>query len=123
MESRKQLQTASTIQRSFGSVLSEHGMNIYGKALVTVTSVKVTPDLSQAKIYLSIYNVEDKNEVLGMINFNKRILKNELVRKIRRHVRRIPDISMFMDETIDEMYRVDNLFQKLYNEKQMGEEE
>ncbi len=56
-ESKRQLQVAETIKRNFGIVLQQEGSYIYGsEVLVTVTSVKLTPDFSQAKIYLSVYN-------------------------------------------------------------------
>lgn len=123
MPSKKQLQVAELIKRNFGMVLTQNGINIYGAAFVTVTNVIMSPDLSMAKIYLSIYNVEDKNEVLSLMNREMYTLKSELVYRIKKHVRRIPDISFFVDETVDEMYRVDQLFDRLYAEKKMGEEE
>lgn len=123
MPSKKQLQTASLIKRNFGSVLFDEGMNIYGNALVTVTNVVVTPDLGMAKLYLSVYNADNKEEVLQRLVNHKSILKSNLVHRIKRHVRRIPDIDMYLDETMDEMYKVDSIFDRLYAENQMPSEE
>jgi len=123
MQSKKQQQVSEIIRRNFGTVLFNLGPNIYGGALVTVTTVNMTPDLSLAKIYLSVYNTENKPEIIMLLNKEKRSLKSGLVHRIRRHVRRIPDIDFYLDDTIDEMYRVDQLFEKLYAENQMGEEE
>lgn len=113
MASKRQLQVAELIKRNFGMVLQSEGSYIYGDALVTITSVVLTPDLSQAKLYFSVFNAEDKNEVIQMMRKNMHSLKQALVRRIRRHVRRIPELSFYEDETLDEMYRVEALFDGL----------
>lgn len=123
MESKRQLQIASIIKRNFSSVLLAEGSYIYGNALVTVTSVKVSPDQSLAKIYLSVYNNDNKQGVILMLEDSLHTLKQALAKRIRKHVRRIPDISLYLDDTLDEAYRIERLFQKLHEEKQMGEEE
>lgn len=109
MESKRQKQTAEVIRRHFGSVLQQQGSYIYGQAFVTVTKVYVSPDMSMSKIYLSVYNVEDKESVIEKVNDNVHMLKKDLAARIRKHVRRIPEISFYNDETLDEMYRVNDL--------------
>ena len=123
MQSKKQQQVGELVKRNFGMVLLEKGANIYNDALVSVTSVIMSSDLSLAKIYLSVYNTDNKLEIIQLLQNETPGLKSELVRRIRRHVRRIPDISLYMDDTLDEMYRVDALFDRLYEENQMGEQE
>ncbi len=110
MDSKRQLQLCEMIKRSFAPVFLEQGPYIFGHAFVTVTAVKVTPDLGQAKIYLSIFNTEDKEDTLRKINNHTHILKQALAGRIRNQVRRIPQIHFFFDETIDEMFKVDALF-------------
>lgn len=123
MESKRQRQTAEVIRRHFGSVLLQEGSYIYGDALVTVTKVHVTPDISLAKIYLSIYRAEDKFETLEKIQSNVYALKQNLAQRIRKHVRRIPNISFYIDDTLDEMYKLNSLFDDLHDKNQMGQEE
>ena len=122
MASKRQLQVAELIKRNFGHILQQQGSYIYGSAFVTVTQVQTTPDLSLAKIYLSIYNVEDKDEVIKVINKNLRDLRHELAFRIKKHVRRIPDIAVYRDETLDEMYKLNQIFDKIKDGKS-GEEE
>lgn len=120
-ESKRNLQVAEIIKRNFGSVLQQEGSNIYGSSvLVTVTSVKLTPDFSQAKIYLSVYNTENKQAVILQLEEEYHRLKQALSHRIRKHVRRIPEFQVFLDETLDEMYRLNKLFNKLDNDKQLG---
>lgn len=121
MASKRQLQVAELIKRNFGTVLQQEGMYIYGEAFVTITSVILTPDLSMAKLYFSIYNVEDKNEVILLMRKNMHSLKQALVNRIRKHVRRIPDLAFYEDETLDEMYRLNALFDNLKDGKKEEE--
>lgn len=101
------------IKRNFAPVFQEHGTYIYNTAFVTVTSVKVTPDLAQAKVYLSIFNAEDKDDVLHRINNHTHVLKQALAARIKNQIRRIPQIHFYFDETIDEMFKVDALFKDI----------
>jgi len=123
MESIRQKQTAEIIRRHFGTVLLNNGSYIYGNAFVTVTKVYVTPDISMAKIYLSVYNQEDKQAVIDKISENVYQLKKHLAARIRKHVRRIPEIAFFNDDTLDEMYRIKSLFKDLESDKTKDSEE
>ena len=119
--SKRQLQVAELIKRNFGLVLQQEGSYIYGSdILVTVTSVQISPDFSQAKIYLSIYNTENKQAVILQMEEEYHRLKQALSSSIRKHVRRIPEFQVFIDDTLDEMYRLNALFNRLDKDKQMG---
>jgi len=123
MESKRQLQVAELIKRNFGLVLQQEGGYIYGpEPLVTVTNVKISPDFSIAKIYLSIYNTENKQAVILEMEEATSRLKQSLTQRVRKHIRRIPDIAFYMDDTLDEMYRLNDLFNRLHQDNQMGKE-
>ena len=123
MGSKRQSQVASTIKRNFSIVLQQEGTYIYGaKPLVTVTNVVMTPDMGEARIYLSVYNVEDKQTVILELQENIQRLRRLLAGRIRKHVRRIPIISIYLDDTLDEMYRINDIFNKLERDNQMGKE-
>ena len=113
MASKRQEQVAELIKRNFGVVLQQEGSYIYGDAFVTVTQVQVTPDLSQAKLYISVFNTEDKQSVLLMMQREVRKLKQSLAYRIKKHVRRIPDIAIYLDDTLDEMYKLNEIFDNL----------
>jgi ribosome-binding factor A len=109
MESKRQLQVGELLKRHFSTVLQEQGSNFYKNILVSVTQVRTSPDLALAKIYLSIYGIEDKESIIKILYENHSFLKAELVKRIRKHVRRIPDIDFYIDETLDEMYKIEEL--------------
>jgi ribosome-binding factor A len=125
MESVKQKQVGETVKRHFSMVLQQETpyIEVDNNTLITVTNVKMTPDLSIAKIYLSIYNTDNKQGVLLELQENHSRLKQALGSRLKSHMRRIPDFEMYIDDTLDEMYRLNELFDRLERENQMGHSE
>ncbi len=124
MESKRQRQVAEIVRRSFSAVLQEEGAYIYGPGpLVTVTKVQMTPDLNLARIYLSVFNTMNKQAVLLEIASAYPHLRKALAQRIRRQVRRIPELEFFLDDTLDEMDRVEQLLEKIRSNKTTQEEE
>ena len=123
MESKRQRQAAELIKRNFGMVLMDEGTYIYGNALVTVTGVNINPDYSIARIYVSIYNTEDKQSVVQMMRENYPRLRHSLAERVRRHIRKVPHLEFFMDDTLDEMYELNALFDRLESDNQFGKRE
>lgn len=122
-ETKRQLQVAETVKRHFSAVLQQEGSYVYGvEPLVTVTTVKVTSDLSLAKIYLSIFNTENKQAVILQMQANKRQLKQAFAGRIKKHLRRVPDLDFYQDETLDEMFKINNMFDNLHKNNQMGDD-
>lgn len=113
METKRQLQLGELIKRNFSTVLQQEGRYIYGDILVSVTKAMISPDLSQVKIYLSIYGTEEKEEVIQNIENHGFQLKQSLAHRIKDQIRRIPEIYYYIDDTLDEMYRVDSLLDNL----------
>lgn len=123
MESKRQKQVAELVKRNFSMVLQQEGSFIYGaEVMVTVTNVKMSPDMNMAKIFLSVYNTDNKQAVILEMEEHLGRLRQSLSNRIRKQVRRIPEVSIFLDDTIDEMYRLQALFRRLHEEDQMGEE-
>ena len=125
MESVRQKQVGEIVKRHFSMVLQQEAtyFEVEDNALITVTNVKMTPDLSIAKIYLSVYNADNKQGVLLELEENQARLRNALGSRLKSHVRRVPEIEMFLDDTLDEMYRLNALFDRLEEEDQMGRDE
>ncbi len=114
MESKRQRQVGVVIQRHFSDVLREEGPYIYGtQPLVSVTHVLMSPDLGLAKIYVSVWNTENKQAVLLQMEDQHHRLKQQLASRVRKHVRRIPHIDFYLDETLDEIEKVETLFAKI----------
>lgn len=124
METKRQKQVAELIKRNFSQLLQQEGGYIYGpEPLVTVTQVKMSPDLGIAKVYVSVFNHESKQEVILELEDNYPRLRQAMGTKLRRQMRRIPELQFYLDDTLDEMYRLNELFDRLHAQKQMGEEQ
>ena len=123
-ESKRMLQVAEMVKRNISIVFQQEGTYYYGsEALVTVTTVKMSSDLGIAKIYLSIYNTDNKQAVLLEIQENAFQIKQSFSQRVRRQMRRVPRLDFYEDETLDEMYRLNSLFGQLKSDNQMGKEE
>ncbi|MFZ1675750.1 MAG: 30S ribosome-binding factor RbfA [Saprospiraceae bacterium] len=123
METKRQKQISELIRRAFSMVLMEEGSYIFDKALVTITSVVVSPDMQSAKIYLSVFNADNKQEVMAAVQENNHRLRLSLSNKVGKQVRRIPELQFYLDESLDEFFRMDKVLSDLRANNQMGSEE
>lgn len=119
MPSIKQQQVASLIQQTLGDIFIREGRNIYSNAFVTITHVRLTPDLSLARIYLSIYNVPDRKQVIAIIEESKSTVRHLLGSQIRNKMRHIPNLEFYLDDTLDEVAKIDSLFDRIREEEAM----
>jgi ribosome-binding factor A len=101
-------------------VLIDQGRLIYGDALVTVTEVKMSPDLTLAKVYLSVYNTDNKQAPILEMEDIQQELRQALAHRVRNHIRRVPDLNFYLDDTLDELEKVDRLLKRLKDDNQMG---
>ena len=123
MESKRQKQVAELVKRNFSIVMQEESPNICGRGvMITVTNVKMSPDMGYAKIYLSIFNTDHIQEPLLLLREELATLRAKLGQRIRHQVRIIPTVELFYDDTIDEMYRIDGLMKQLEDDGQLGKE-
>jgi len=109
MSTRRQQKVGSLIQEELSEIFQRHGSNYYGSAFVTITEVEVTQDLLIAKIFLSIYNVQDKEKKLEEIKSHAHEIRRQLGNKMRFHLRRIPELLFYLDESIENAIRVNEL--------------
>lgn len=123
METKRQLQVAEQVRRAMSEVLNQEGRYLFDDALVTVTQVKMSPDLGLAKVYVSVYNTDSKQGVVLSLEEEKVRVRQSLAHRLRKHMRRIPNLDFYLDDTLDEMYRLNDLFNKMHNDGQMGSEE
>jgi ribosome-binding factor A len=123
METKRQKQINELLRRQFSMVLMEEGTYIFDKAMVTVTRVVVSPDLQNGKVYLSIFNTEHKQEVMMALEENNHRLRFALANKVGKQLRRIPEFKFFLDESLDEYFKMNQLLSQLRADNQMGKKE
>lgn len=123
METKRQKQISELLRRQFSMVLMEEGSYIFEKAMVTVTRVVVSPDLQSAKVYLSVFNTDHKQEVMMALEEHNHRLRFALSNKVGKQLRRIPELKFYLDESLDEFFRMNELLGRLRADNQMGPDE
>lgn len=85
--------------------------------MVSISGVKVTPDLLEARIYLSLYKIEDTAAAMKKIHERSHEIKRELADRVKHQLRRIPVLHFYQDDTLDHVFRMEELFKQLHAEK------
>lgn len=112
-ESKRQQKFSKLIQRDLSDIFQKDKPGIFSNTFVTVADVKITPDLSVAKIYLSMLMVKDKNEMLEKIERHKKEIRRDLGNKIGKQVRKVPELIFIIDEVEEKASRIDQLIDNL----------
>ena len=92
------------------------GLTMLDGGMVSISSVKVTPDLLEARIYLSLYQVKNDAAALKKIEERSWEIKKELSARLGRQLRRMPVLVFFHDDTLDQVFKMEELFKKLNTE-------
>jgi ribosome-binding factor A len=109
MESTRQQKISRLIQKDLGGIFQQQGQNLFRGALITVTKVYVTKDLSTCKIYVSLFATKDKNALLEAIRGHTREIRRDLAIKVRNQLRVIPELQFFLDDSLDYIDHIDQL--------------
>jgi ribosome-binding factor A len=112
-ESKRQKQVAALIQEEMTNIFQRLGFNTMDGGLVSISSVKITPDLLESRIYLSLFQVQDPNQTLKKIEDRSWEFKKELALRIKNQLRRIPEIKFFLDDTLDHVFKMEELFKQI----------
>lgn len=122
-ESTRQRKIARLLQRELGDILQQDKRNVLEGSFVTVTEVSVSPDLSVARVYLSMMLVTNKDEVLTRINHRKKEIRGILGNKIGKQVRIVPEIYFVLDDLQDQASKLDQIIDNLDIPPEQDEEE
>jgi ribosome-binding factor A len=109
----RQQKFSRLIQKELSEVFQRDKRGILDNTLITIADVKVSPDLSIAKIYISMTLAKDKQKVLEKLNANKREIRRALGEKIGKQVRIIPEIIFYIDEVEENAQRIEDLIKNL----------
>lgn len=111
-ESTRQLKVAKELQKHMAEIIRSKGMAAFGGALVSVSGVKISPDLSVAKIYVSVFPSEKAQSVMEQLQENGRALRGELGNKVARQLRIVPEIVFYLDSSLDYVEHIEQLLKK-----------
>src|SRR5436189_438817 len=100
-EGKRQKQISGLIQEDINLIFQRLGLNMIDGGMVSISSVNVTPDLLEARFYLSFFQVKDEKVALEKINDNQFEIKKELASRVRHQLRSMPVLKFFQDDTLD----------------------
>lgn len=111
MEGTRLSKIERLIQKELGDIFQKQTQAMPG-TLISVSVVRVSPDLSVARAYLSIFPSEKSKDLLEAIRTNTKAIRYDLGQRIRLQVRKIPELSFFIDDSLDYIEHIDQLLQK-----------
>lgn len=108
----RQLKVARELQRDLAEIIRRKGMAAFGGAMVTVSEVRISPDLSIAKVFVSIFPSEKQGAVMQILEENKKSIRGELGREVSSQLRIVPNIDFLLDTSLDYAAHIDELLRK-----------
>lgn len=122
MESKRQQKFAGVIQKDLAEIFQREGMNFLPNIMVTITRVRVTPDLAIARVYLSFFNSNNNALALSTIKSHASEIRYKLGSRIKDQARIVPQLDFFVDDTNEYVERMDKIFDKISKEPRQAEE-
>lgn len=108
METTRQAKISRLLQKELSEIFRQQTAKLRG-VLVSVSAVRVSPDLSVAKAYLSVFPSDKAEEMLDSINHNSKTIRYELAQKVRYQLRKTPELTFYLDDSLDYLENIDNL--------------
>lgn len=115
-EGKRQKQVAAVLQEELNDIFRRLGLNMMNGGMVSISAVKVTPDLLEARIYLSLFQVGDADAVMKEIESRSWDVKKHLADKVKHQLRRMPVLHFYKDDTLDHVFKMEELFKKINDE-------
>ncbi len=112
-ESKRQLKFSKLIQEEVSDIYQRRFQGAISGSLVTISDVEMSPDLSFAKIFVSVFPSNKTQTVMEKLNEDKSQIRGDLGRRIGKNVRIIPEIAFFSDATAEEADRIDKIIDDL----------
>ncbi len=111
-ESTRQQKVGKQLQKDIADIIRLQGMAMYGGAMVSVTAVRMSPDLALARVHLSIFPSAKAPEVMKTVEQHSRVIRGELGKRVGKQLRIVPELMFFVDDSLDYVARIDELLKK-----------
>ncbi len=117
IEGKRQKQVAAVLEKELNDIFQRLGLTMLDGGMVSISGVKITPDLFDARIYLSFFKVNDAVTALQMIKDKSFEIKKELTSRVRHQLRSMPQLSFYIDDTLDYVDKIEKLFKDIKSEE------
>ncbi|MBR4999476.1 MAG: 30S ribosome-binding factor RbfA [Rikenellaceae bacterium] len=111
-ESTRQQKISSLIRRDISDIFLKEARDLVQGAMVSVTIVRVSPDLSFAKIYLSVFPYAKADEIVNRLTENVWLIRRALGQRVRNQLRIVPELDFRLDDSLEYIENIDNLLKK-----------
>lgn len=112
MDSTRQQKIARLLQRDIAEIVQKEMADATRGSLVTITMVRVSPDLAYAKVYVSIFPFERSSSILDAIKEQNWLIRKMLGARIRNQLKIVPELEFFLDDSLEYIDNIDNLLNK-----------
>lgn len=112
LEGKRQKQVASVLEKELNDIFQRLGLSMMDGGMISIASVKITPDLFDARVYL-VFKVKDPVETLKTIQDRAWEIKRELTARVKHQLRSMPQLSFFIDDTLDYVDKMEQLFKDI----------
>ncbi len=112
-EGKRQRQVAGALQEELNDIFRRLGLGMIDGGMVSISSVKVTPDLLEARIYLSLFQVKEPAAAMKTIEARAWEIKKELADRVKHQLRRIPVLHFYLDDTLDYVFKMEEIFKQI----------
>ena len=112
IQTTRQQKISRQIQRDIAEILQKEGAAIVRGTMVTVTTVRVSPDFAYAKVYFIIFPFERNEEVMQALEQNNWFIRRELGKRIRNQLKIVPELQFFLDDSLEYIDNIDSLLGK-----------
>jgi len=113
LEGKRQKQVAGLLNKELSDIFQRLGISVMDGGMVSISSVKITPDLYEARVYLSFFKIEDSFAALKKIEERAWEIKKELTARVRHQLRSMPVLTFYIDDTLDYVDKIEKLFQDI----------
>jgi len=117
LEGKRQKQVAAVLEKELNDIFQRLGLAMMDGGLVSIASVKITPDLFDARVYLSFFKIKDPAAALKMIEDKSWEIKKELTARVRHQLRSMPQLKFYIDDTLEYVDKIEKLFKDLNKDK------
>lgn len=108
----RQEKVSKQIQKDMADIILLHNRELAPGKILTVTEVRITPDLGLARILISAFPSENNADIVKELNDKKGLYRNELSKKMRHQLKKMPEIEFFLDDSLNYIEKIDNLLKK-----------
>ena len=116
-EGKRQKQISGLLFEELSTIFQRLGLNIIDGGMISISSVKITPDLLEVRVYLSLFQVKDTKAMLQKIEDRKWEIKKELTARVGKQLRRMPELHFYLDDTLEHAFKIENLLKKIQEKK------